>query len=112
MFQSLVGIYGFSGRLGKWLQSINLNVSIPGRDLWVFRQDVLKDLPEFQRFQSLVGIYGFSGRRYLGGLKYKVFKVQLRLNGINIPFHRSPVKRAKFQINLKLYPSIAFSICV
>ena len=37
-FQSLIGIYGFSG--GKLTRSRNgRTVSIPNRDLWVFRPD-------------------------------------------------------------------------
>ena len=36
MFQSLVGIYGFSDPR-SWLSVADGLVSIPGRDLWVFR---------------------------------------------------------------------------
>ncbi len=38
LFQSLIGIYGFSGRISLWLSNL---------------QDI--------GFQSLIGIYGFSG---------------------------------------------------
>ena len=39
---------------------MKLLVSIPGRDLWVFRLQELLQILRCQQFQSLVGIYGFS----------------------------------------------------
>ena len=59
LFQSLVGIYGFSDTLQSQI-STTIGVSIPGRDLWVFRPpEAVTDTAETE-FQSLVGIYGFS----------------------------------------------------
>jgi hypothetical protein len=36
----------------------------------------------------------------------------LRLDAINIPFQRSPCQEDKIQINPKISPRKAFSICV
>ncbi len=36
-------------------------VSIPDRDLWVFRQLIEAIARHIAAFQSLIGIYGFSG---------------------------------------------------
>ena len=37
------------------------HVSIPNRDLWVFRRRKLASDYLYRMFQSLIGIYGFSG---------------------------------------------------
>ena len=38
LFQSLIGIYGFSGVVNSTCYGIEAFVSIPNRDLWVFRR--------------------------------------------------------------------------
>ena len=43
------------------------HVSIPNRDLWVFRRALViaRFYPTIDLFQSLIGIYGFSGFRLI-----------------------------------------------
>ena len=69
VFQSLIGIYGFSGAMSRpKASSPTESVSIPNRDLWVFRREQTGCFNYVTLFQSLIGIYGFSGVNKRGAL--------------------------------------------
>ena len=60
LFQSLVGVYGFSRKSSSPNYSFKRQVSIPSRGLWVFPPDGWFVTVGEVVFQSLVGVYGFS----------------------------------------------------
>ena len=85
LFQSLVGVYGFS------------------------RLYVLIIVRQLLAFQSLVGVYGFSRRRCLKRLLYLVFKVHLRDCDLKVPFQPSVCQYPIFHIAFKFLCGMGFS---